>query len=124
MDTVDSERFFEELRDAVVNVRAAAVARDTTPIRTAANLQAILDQRRHRDALTSLIAQNPEKFAGLVLALVRQVYELQIENRTHARMDDRLAKLEAAMFDSQDNIDTPLGYLASRVEALEDRMNG
>lgn len=91
---MDAEKFFGELRDAVNAVRVADVAlRESTP-NTAENYRAVIDRRRNRDALSSLIAQNPEEFAGLVLALARQVRDLQIENRTHARMDDRLTKLE------------------------------
>lgn len=114
---MDSEKFFDQLGDCVRNVRVAMVAREETRHGSAANLQAIIDSRRHRDVLTTLIASHPEEFAGLLLALAASA------NETYAGVNDRLSRLETAMFDSQDNIDTPLGYLASRVESLEDRIS-
>lgn len=114
---MDSEKFFDQLGDCVRNVRVAMVAREETPHGSAENFKAIIDSRRHRDVLTSLIAAHPEEFAGLLLALAASA------NETYAGVNDRLARLETAMFDSQDDVDTPLGYLALRVESLEDRMN-
>lgn len=114
---MDGEKFYEELHDAVVNVRAALVAADTTTAGTAENLRSVIDVRRNRDQLTTLIARYPEEFAGLLLALAASA------NETYAGVNDRLAKLETAMFDSQDNIDSPLGYLASRVEYLGERLD-
>lgn len=117
--TVDSERFFGTLRDAVNLVRASEVALSGSRPGTAENYKAVIDRRRNRDALSSLIAQNPEEFAGLVLALARQVSEAQ------ARVALLEQHFEAARNDGVGyDIDSPLGNLAQRVEALEERTNG
>lgn len=91
---MDSEKFLDQLGDCVRNVRVAMVAREETRHGTAANLQAIIDSRRHRDVLTTLIAAHPEEFAGLLLALATSA------NETYAGVNDRLAKLETAVFDA------------------------
>lgn len=72
---MDAERFYGTLRDAVNAVRAAEVALGGTKPDSAANYRAIIDRRRNRDTLTSLISQQPEEFAGLVVALAAQVHE-------------------------------------------------
>lgn len=120
---MDSEKFFEALRDKVNEVRAAQAAIENTAPGTVHNLKAIMSERRLRDDVSGLISRHPDEFVGLVLALARQVNDLQVENRTHARMNERIARLEAAMFDSRDNIDTPLGCLQSRVEYLGERID-
>lgn len=78
---MDSEKFVEQLSECVRNVRVAMLAREETAPRSAANLQAVIDSRRHRDVLTTLIASHPEEFAGLVLALLDRVGKLKDEVR-------------------------------------------
>lgn len=81
---MDAEKFFEQLRDKVNQVRVdVRVAHETQP-NTVENLKAAMSCRRDRDALTSLIARRPEEFAGLVVALAAQVHGLS----------ERVAKLE------------------------------
>ncbi|MES2211334.1 MAG: hypothetical protein V4515_14320 [Chloroflexota bacterium] len=87
---MDSERFFEELRDAVSAVRVADVALEASAGRpqSAENLRAVIDRRRARDAVGSLLASRPEELAGLILALATSA------NETYAGVNGRLSELE------------------------------
>ena len=91
MDTVYSEKFFDQLRDAVAAVRVAAGERETARPGSAASYRAALDHRRLRDEVGSLVARHPEEFAGLVIAIAQDATE------SWARLNDRVARLEAAM---------------------------
>lgn len=73
MSTVDSGKFFEQLRDRVNNVRAAEGAGESAVTGSAASYRAALDHRRTRDELGSLVAAYPEEFVGLVVLLAERV---------------------------------------------------
>lgn len=85
---MDSEKFFDQLGDCVRNVRVAMVAREEARHGSAANMRAIIDSRRHRDVLTSLIAAHPEEFAGLLLALAGRVSALALRVKS---LEDRMS---------------------------------
>ena len=112
---MDGEKFYDALRDAVNDVRASRVVAESSRSGTRENLTGVIGIRRNRDELTSLIARYPEEFAGLVIALAAsandtyaglnerlaklevKVGDLEVENRTHARMDVRIERLEDAV---------------------------
>lgn len=114
---MDSEKFFDQLGECVRNVRVAMVAREETRHGSAANLQAIIDSRRHRDVLTTLIASHPEEFAGLLLALAASA------NETYAGVNERLSRLETALEGDGGDTVTRLDGHDARLEWLEDAVS-
>lgn len=115
---MDSEKFFDVLTDKVNAVSDAASRMEHTKQGSAENYRAVLEHRMLRDELISVVGRYPELFVGLLLALAASA------NETYAGVNDRISKLETAMFDSQDNVDTPLGYLSTRMDYLSERIDG
>lgn len=115
---MDGEQFFDALRDAVSAVRQAQRLAEVSADGSRVHLRATMGIRRHRDALSSLIAQNPEEFAGLLLALAASA------NETYAHVNERVARLEAALEGDGGSTVTRLDTLSGRVERLEDAASG
>lgn len=90
------EDFVSTMRQSELHVRIARTQQNDTTPGTAANLRALIDYRRERDALSMLIADHPDLVARI---LVRAWETGEVLTGDGGALVGRLARVEESVQD-------------------------